>query len=174
MGYTHYWLNWDKVRVGADAEFALWSADVRTLIDSLFLYPEITEGSFNICGPDGTGQPIITDRLVALNGEAEEDEEYESFIIGLDNPVLSIAFLTEITTAQPDTTLTLDTQLPFSKLFCKTACEPYDLVVTAALIRLAYYFPQVEIASDGDQEDWQPASTLCQKIFGEGDIPFKD
>lgn len=42
--------------------------------------------------------------------------------------------------------------------FCKTARKPYDLMVTACLILYKYYFKQdVEIGSDGDEEDWREA-----------------
>jgi hypothetical protein len=40
---------------------------------------------------------------------------------------------------------------------CKTARKPYDLMVTACLILYKYYFPYVEVHSDGDEEDWQQA-----------------
>ncbi len=163
MGYTHYW-EWRKA---PDAtRFTQWSQDVKVIIDSLFLFPELTEGSLEICGADGTGQPVTADRLVAFNGNIEEDEAAEGFIIGMDNPQPFVGF-------RPS-------YLPVDNIpvdgFCKTAREPYDLVVTAALIRLAEYFPKaVKIFSDGDEEDWEDGSQLCIKIFGTGEIPlFED
>lgn len=161
MGYTHYW-KWNTL---PDAgRFAQWSEDVKTLIDSLFLYPEITGGVLNICGPDGTGNPELSDTRVAFNGDDSADEAHESFIIDLHNP-------------KPLSTLLgagFTDDLALFDSFCKTGREPYDLVVTSALIRLGYHFPDVEISSDGWEEDWQEGSQLCQQIFGEGAIPFSD
>lgn len=162
MGYTHYW----KWHTAPDAErFTQWSADVKTLLDSLFLYPEITEDSLVIRGPNGTGSPVLTSSLVAFNGDADTDENHESFYLDFDNP-------------QPWLSLSAGrydfAQAPFDS-FCKTARCPYDLIVTAALIRLAHYFPtEVKISSDGEAEDWASGSLLCQKVFGAGDIPLQD
>lgn len=42
--------------------------------------------------------------------------------------------------------------------FCKTARKPYDLMVTACLLLLAYHFgDQVDINSDGYEEEWREA-----------------
>lgn len=161
MGYTHYW-KWNTLP--DPGRFAQWSEDVKTLIDSLFLYPELTGGALNICGPDGTGSPVLTATKVAFNGDEAEDEAHESFIIDLHSPKPLSALLGA---TFPDDMALFDS-------FCKTAREPYDLVVTAALIRLAHHFPDVEISSDGWLEDWQEGSQLCQQIFGSGAIPFSD
>ena len=40
---------------------------------------------------------------------------------------------------------------------CKTARKPYDLMVQACLILFKYYFPIVEVSSDGDFDDWREA-----------------
>src|SRR4051812_1585992 len=126
MGYTHYW-KWNTL---PDAgRFAQWSEDVKTLIDSLFLYPELTGGTLKICGPDGVGSPIVTDSKVAFNGDDEADEAHESFIVDLHNPKPLVTLLGP---TFPDDISLFDS-------FCKTAREPYDLVVTASLIRLAYH-----------------------------------
>jgi hypothetical protein len=40
---------------------------------------------------------------------------------------------------------------------CKTARKPYDLMVTACLILYKYYFPYVQVSSDGNESEWQQA-----------------
>jgi hypothetical protein len=55
----------------------------------------------------------------------------------------------------------------------KTRQRPYDLAVTASLIRLAHRFPEgVQVSSDGGPEDWQPAMDLCRQVFGHAELPF--
>ena len=48
--------------------------------------------------------------------------------------------------------------------FCKTARKPYDLVVTACLLRLQEHFPEIDVSSDGemapDNDEWGPAYDL--------------
>jgi len=56
---------------------------------------------------------------------------------------------------------------------CKTRQQPYDLAVTASLIRLAHRFPEgVEVGSDGGPDEWQPAVDLCREVFGQAELPF--
>jgi len=51
---------------------------------------------------------------------------------------------------------------------------PYDLAVTASLIRLAHRFPEgVEVSSDGWPEDWQAGLDLCRDLFGHAELPFQ-
>jgi len=55
----------------------------------------------------------------------------------------------------------------------KTNQRPYDLAVTASLIRLAHRFPEgVQVSSDGGPEEWQAALDLCSEVFGHADLPF--
>jgi hypothetical protein len=51
---------------------------------------------------------------------------------------------------------------------CKTAYRPYDLAVTAVLISFKHYFPEVVIASDGEEKDWLDGKFLCRRILGYG------
>ena len=52
--------------------------------------------------------------------------------------------------------------------FCKTAYKPYDIAVTAALIVVKHYCPEVSIHSDGSNEDWEDARMLCVLELGYG------
>jgi len=59
--------------------------------------------------------------------------------------------------------------------FCKTAYKPYDVVVTAILIRAKQIYGScVKISSDGDWQDWQAGRELYERVFGEvAECPFE-
>lgn len=103
-----------------------------------------------LAGPDGTGVPVIDRDRISFNGTASDDQDYETF---------------ELTPAITD----------FD--FCKTARRPYDLVVTAILLRAVLTVPGFRIQSDGDWlEDWQDARVIYARVFGEEppiNYPFK-
>lgn len=107
MGYTHYWSN-------------------VTITDQLMedVSDFITLSDTKICGPLGEGTPIISKEEIAINGDAEYNQGYESFII--EN-------------RKSD--------------FCKTGRKPYDAVVTAILVDLILN-DNGSISSDGTYEDW--------------------
>lgn len=51
--------------------------------------------------------------------------------------------------------------------FCKTAGKPYDAAVTASLISAKIVFGSaIEIASDGNWDDWQTGRVLYYTVFG--------
>lgn len=55
--------------------------------------------------------------------------------------------------------------LPFD--FCKTAREPYDVVVCAILAAVHTRVPGVlSIKSDGEPEEWEPGVQLASKALG--------
>ena len=111
MGYTHYFSGLQCNEELADfAKAAVALSDVQ------------------ICGPTGTGTAVICEDSIQLNGFAERDEDYESFIL----PGFS------------------------DNGFCKTARRPYDKVVTAILIAaIAFKTPGWDqICSDGNEVDW--------------------
>jgi hypothetical protein len=54
--------------------------------------------------------------------------------------------------------------------FTKTARKPYDMMVCLALISMKRWFKDdVEVSSDGDKDDWQPALELYRKVTS---IPY--
>jgi len=122
----------------------------------LFEYGEEGTAPIVIFGSDGTGNPTITDSLVAFNGDASQEEMYESFYVSKE----------ELMEGNPSLE---------HKGFgaCKTQGKPYDLLVTAALVRLAYYFPTMQISSDGGWPGMWEGSILCQEVFGVGVNPVK-
>jgi hypothetical protein len=95
-----------------------------------------------IAGSDGKGKPEITKSVIALNGKGEE--AYESFIL---TPYEGEGW----------------------DHFCKTARMPYDLVVSAILIRAKERSGRsITIQSDGhfDEDQWQAAARLIEEVFG--------
>jgi hypothetical protein len=102
------------------------------------------------------GTPTITDSLVAFNGDANAGEAYATFSVSKE----------ELINGNPN----LENR-GFGA--CKTQGKPYDLLVTAALVRLAYYFPTMQISSDGGWPGMWEGSILCQEVFGVGVNPVK-
>lgn len=159
MGYTNYW-HWDAPIADADT-FAAWSKDVRQLLEYLtepgkefpdhlrFFGQEIQNSKDPIfCGPDGTGDPIITSEVVAFNGNASLEQDYEAFVIGFTD---------------------LQEPLPFA--FCKTAAKPYDILVICSLVRLSHYFQDVVLWSDGEEQAIDLGVKVCRDVFGENKYP---
>ena len=57
--------------------------------------------------------------------------------------------------------------------FCKTACKPYDNLVTACLVIFKHYFGEsITVSSDGELADWKSGMSECQKVLGYG-LGFK-
>lgn len=88
-----------------------------------------------VAGWDGKGKPEIDDQFIRLNGKG--DDAYETFA--------------------------LDRSSEWS--FCKTAHQPYDVVVTAMLTYLAAEHG-FEVSSDGDAEDWEAGNRLATLALG--------
>ncbi len=142
MGYTHYWR---RPRNARPKEFESWAQDVTRLIDS-GLY------DFALCGGDGKGLPEVDHACVDFNGDAEMGQDCENFLV--------------MRNVKPHPHQEIDSRGHFLD-FCKTNREPYDLLVCAALIRLAVHFPAWPIESDGSSAEWGPAIRLCERVFEE-------
>ncbi|SRR5260221_12697983 len=94
----------------------------------------------NGLGTPGT-HPEMTAKHIELNGQ--EPDEYETF------------------TMKREPTGDFD--------FCKTAVRPYDLVVCGILIAMDLIAPgALNISSDGDASDWQPALDWVTRALGDG------
>jgi hypothetical protein len=90
----------------------------------------------------GVGRPVLADDCIAFNGSKRAGEDCESFVLLLGDD-------------GPD--------------FCKTNRNPYDLVVTAALIVMKHHHgDSIRVSSDGEPEEWQPSRDLCQSVLGYG------
>lgn len=127
MGYTHY---------------------MRKLVPDKNL-AEITKkivelGGVEICGGLGTGEPVITENKIILNGSKRLNQDYETF--ALTNP-------------------------PEDFNFTKTEYRPYDKVVVAILCSALYLKCKgsKNISSDGNYGDWDSSGgiDLFKKAYEE-------
>lgn len=164
MGYTHSW-GWRSGLPEAEL-FSRWSVDVAHLLDCYnnnpppnpwqdepwFKYHPTLFGQWNttICGPQGFDQPIIRPDFVAFNGNRATENNCEGFIMDARD---------------------LQGRCFFS---CKTWGNPYDLLITASLIRFEFYFPQIAIFCGGGVEGLDEGAELCLKAFGVGRNPLRD
>jgi hypothetical protein len=161
VGYTHYIYRRPALPA---APFSAWVADVRVLVVALpaavIIHPEHTPPGrrsypLRLAGPTGSGDPILAEELVACNGAAPH----------VGDPFVIPRILTPTQEGLPDAA---------GRLFtcCKTGALPYDLLVTAALIRLQHLFPnEILVASDGGPPSWEAGCTLCERVFGEARLP---
>jgi len=164
MGYTHSW-GWADGIANA-AKFVRWSKDVEQLHASYCENPPpnpfqdepwsrfhpilFGEWDATIRGPYGDASPLFCPEMVAFNGNRATENECEPFVIRAK-----------------------DLEYPHF-FWCKTWGNPYDLLVTAALIRFEHHFPQVAIYCGGGAEGLDDASDLCQLTFGTGRNPLRD
>lgn len=95
----------------------------------------------------GEGEPTLTEKIIALNGDRYNGGAHESFILRVD--------------------------LKKNGGCCKTAYKDYDVVVTAILIRAAQLLgPEYmegggrgEISSDGNWAEWSAGRSLVKRVF---------
>jgi hypothetical protein len=173
MGYTHYL---DRAPELDLAAWRRWVGDVRLILRNLPTHASITlypldgpsytlTAPLQVAGPLGTGRPELTDELVSFNGGGHVDVDGRPVRLGCETFYLERR-------RQPE-----EWQEPDERgwIFecCKTRRMPYDLAVTAALVRLAYHFPEgVEVRSDGGAEEWEAGVELCRRLFGFAVLPF--
>ena len=117
MGYTHYFYSNDRNQEFTDQEFLSFASDVQKII---------SRADVKICGPDGTGEPIVTAEEVSFNGSEKDNQDYETFNInknGKDNWG-----------------------------FCKTRHMPYDVVIVASIIAAKKAFgDKIKAGSDAHE-----------------------
>jgi hypothetical protein len=125
MGYTRYWnINRKLTQNREDTKFEI------EMLDKIRKAINIAEQQFGIkiCNGQGIGSPIITETEIWLNGDLDEDLDYETFSIR-----------TTGNNGKYD--------------FCKTARKPYDVVVNAILKILKDYKWVYNVDSDGFNEE---------------------
>ncbi|TMC09665.1 MAG: hypothetical protein E6J41_10115 [Chloroflexi bacterium] len=187
MGYEHYL--WRPPELDLE-RWREWVGDVRQILSELpasvpkTYYP--LDGSpvtvrapLVVTGPIGNeGRPQLNDGRVAFNGGGWADVE------GQPQRLWGASFWVDRVYGPPEFDPPLPND-PFADLeprpdergwWCesyKTNQRPYDLPVTASLIRLAHRFPEgVQVSSDGGPEDWQAGLELCRQVFGHAELPF--
>lgn len=84
---------------------------------------------------DGNSPALLTNDSIRFNGRG--DDGYETFLV----------------------------RYGFGFSFCKTARMPYDLPVCECLLVLKHYIPNMELSSDGDEEDWDEAIKNVKKHY---------
>ena len=101
MGYTHYF------QITDERARELMPKAAEIIKDIFKTFPEVSKC---LKGGDGyNGEPLIDDEFVIFNGNAEKNEDYETFYFDVYD---------------------MDSN------FCKTARQPYDLAVCLCLIVL--------------------------------------
>ncbi|MBV9229865.1 MAG: hypothetical protein JOZ18_11170 [Chloroflexi bacterium] len=106
-----------------------------------------------IRGPDGTGEPIVTETEVVFNIDINIDEYGHDFQISLEDLLKPNEFSSS------------------GFWFWKGTYDAHNVAVQAALIRLAYHLPEIAVRSEQEPYEWWEASLLCQKLFGNADLP---
>lgn len=125
MGYTRYWnINRKLTQNREDTKFEI------EMLDKIRKAINIAEQQFGIkiCNGQGINSPIITETEIWLNGDLDEDLDYETFSI-----------------------MTTGNNSKYG--FCKTARKPYDVVVNAILKILKDYKWVYNVDSDGLNEE---------------------
>lgn len=90
----------------------------------------------------GNGAPEWGSDRLAFNGRRDRGEDHEEFSMSYD---------------------------PCTE-FCKTERKPYDVMVTAALIIAKHHLgDDIDVESDGGDEDWKAGRVLVQIALGYGD-----
>jgi len=141
MGYTQYWRR--PATISDDA--------MRAIVDDfgLLILP-LDDAGVKLCGGDGKGAALVTPDGVSFSGSSNRTNEPFNF------PRIM----------QPE---------PWKKpveglysAFCKTGLAPYDLAVMAFLLVAKHHVPEIQIATDGGDEQWSKARQFCQDILGYG------
>lgn len=128
MGYTRYYTT--------DKNLDHFPADFQD--DAAAIIRTAHEQGIEISGPLGDGAPEVSVRRVLFNGPVEsvdgDDLSYETFAIDLNS---SLDYLN----GSQDWG------------FCKTGCQPYDIVVNAILQSAKYHGVVSSYSADGDNEE---------------------
>ena len=97
------------------------------------------KGDIAICGINGRGEPIFTETEICFNGSRIFKNDLEDFIFRTDGN--------------------------FSG-YCKTARNPYDLIVCCVLISIHIHMTGVKFESDGSIDDFEEAIEFYDKHVG--------
>lgn len=124
MGYTHYW----SLTVNDPGYQAVWPqlvADTARIIDA------VRRAGITITGPHGTGLPILDPATaISFNGDHDTSQDADTFQLPVPEPG--------------------GDQPRWIANFCKTNRQPYDLAVTATLLRAHLLAPHaLALSSDG-------------------------
>lgn len=147
MGYTHYWTYLPR-----SAQFrAAWPV---IAADAAVIAASLPARGILLRGPGGTGLPEIGEARICIDGPPGRASE--AFHLSPDGPPLPV----------PALGLGLPDGVAF--WFCRTDLLPYDLAVTAVLLRARQHAPaSFAISSDGQWDSgWLTARELTRELFG--------
>jgi hypothetical protein len=187
MGYKHYWRrNPELSREG----FAKALEEIKTIVS------KASDMGIRLAGPTGRGTPEISDYTIAFNGKANCGHRYRDLgtpwpsptaegIEGLDNPISegepygSGPYLEARTCGGncAGQEFLVDRKFMMREwdrdehggyfCRCETNFKPYDLVVTASLIRLKENLgDEIRISTDGHERGFEDAKRFCRELFG--------
>jgi hypothetical protein len=157
MGYTHYWKRYGE---HDETKWKKFTDDVKHLLGIIDEVPFFLEKRILLAGETDDTPPVVTEDEVIINGKRPNDCEH--FFIQKETRKIDPESKKYFMDSDVD---------DFS--FCKTRCEPYDLVVVAVLCLYKYHFGNsVEISSDGDERDLEEGINLVNKVFSYG-IPYR-
>jgi len=139
LGYTHYW--WTRWPALPAEAFDKVVHDFKKLL------PEFVRAGVVLAGMETDGVPTVCTGEISFNGKGPYGHEAFRLLHIGERPGRDGRCFE----------------------FCKTACKPYDLAVTACLVIAKHHLgDDIEVASDGSSEDWRDAKTLCQAVLGYG------
>lgn len=142
MGYCHYW---GRPMELSPEQFISYVFEVKQLRDAV--KPRFWFfGGVKITGGLRWGGPTFTDRIINFNGRP-----------GCENFLVTRIYSEKHKNRSPkDDGLYWD--------YVKTNQNPYDVVVTAALLSLLHHVPEAAVESDGDITDWKQGIELYERV----------
>lgn len=175
MGLDHYLYRTDTL---PPDRFTAWTRDVRRVLDNL---PPTM-----IRGENGVGDPVITDELVAFNGNSAYAVPYADDPVAIYRDPVRLATYLVADEWQADKAHPFHVARVFDNSFrhenaqgllfsdFRTAELPYDRAVVATLILFAHHFDGMcKVVSDHDYEYWRLGLALAREATGRDlYIPF--
>lgn len=145
MVYTHYWAYQPD-----SASFA--TAFPQLVCDARLILSHLSARGVALADPSGIGEPLLNEAVIAFNGVRPDTGE--NFVLA---PGAGSGITEHTRTGEP-----------FRLDYCQTRHQPYDLAVTAVLLRAQQLArSDLVLASDGSwADDWHPARTLLGDLFG--------
>lgn len=143
----------------SDPFLAAWP---KMVTDAQTICNVVRRSGVELAGTVGNGDPIFGEHYIALNGP-RYDPKLKGSALVIDR--------------RPPDSFDPDFESYLWKGFilgdCDTEAKPYDLAVTAILLRCAQLCPpSFVITSDGSWDtDWAPARSICQTLFGSAILP---
>lgn len=185
MGYSHYFRRAPVLDREAFTEAV---SDIHQILEA------VASKGIKLAGPTGLGDPELSDVTIAFNGSktcghryidlgkpwpsktAEGVEETNTPIVGpwFSGAMIETRVCGGCCAQDPFVVDRKFIVRPWDQLeneryfcYCETGFKPYDLAVTASLIRLKERLGnEIIISSDGLERGFEDAKRLCRELFG--------